>query len=88
MKWNLVDISGHITFQLKQKPSKTSNFYNNLGIYLSTMEATYTHHGNQSIWISSNEVDETGAYYTERIKSERKTPIQYTNTYIWNLERW
>ena len=21
-------------------------------------------------------------------KSERKTPIQYTNTYIWNLERW
>ena len=19
---------------------------------------------------------------------ERKTPIQYTNTYIWNLERW
>ena len=23
-----------------------------------------------------------------RVKSERKTPIQYTNTYIWNLERW
>ena len=21
-------------------------------------------------------------------KSERKTPIQYINTYIWNLERW
>ena len=21
-------------------------------------------------------------------KTERKTPIQYTNTYIWNLERW
>ena len=30
------------------------------------------------ILISSNEVDETGAYYTERSKSERKTPIQYT----------
>ena len=30
----------------------------------------------------------TGAYYTERSKAERKTPIQYTNTYIWNLERW
>ena len=40
------------------------------------------------IWISSNEVDETGAYYTEWSKSERKTPMQYTNTYIWNLERW
>ena len=32
--------------------------------------------------------DETGAYYTEWSKPERKTPIQYTNAYIWNLERW
>ena len=40
------------------------------------------------IWISSNEVDETGADYTEWSKPERKTPIRYTNTYIWNLERW
>ena len=22
------------------------------------------------------------------VKSERKTPIQYTNAYVWNLERW
>ena len=35
-----------------------------------------------------NKVDETGAYYTERSKPERKTPIQYTNTYIWNLGSW
>ena len=35
-----------------------------------------------------DEVDETGAYYTEWSKSERKTPTQYINTYIWNLERW
>ena len=27
------------------------------------------------------------AHYTERSKSERKTPIQYTKAYIWNLER-
>ena len=33
-------------------------------------------------------MDETGAYYTEWSKPERKTPIQYTNAYIWNLERW
>ena len=33
-------------------------------------------------------MDETGAYYTEWSKSERKTPIHYINTYIWNLERW
>ena len=25
---------------------------------------------------------------TELSKSERNIPIQYTNTYIWNLERW
>ena len=31
---------------------------------------------------------ETGAYYTECNKPERKTPIPYTNAYIWNLERW
>ena len=36
----------------------------------------------------SNEVDETGAYYTERSKPEGKPPVHYTNTYIWNLERW
>ena len=27
-------------------------------------------------------MDETGAYYTEWSKPERKTPIQYTNAYI------
>ena len=26
--------------------------------------------------------------FTEWSKPERKTPIQYTNTYIWNFERW
>ena len=33
-------------------------------------------------------MDETEVYYTERSKSERKIPVQYINTYIWNLERW
>ena len=33
-------------------------------------------------------MDGTGAYYTEWSKPQRKTPIQYTNAYIWNLERW
>ena len=42
----------------------------------------------EHIWVSSNEVDETGAYYTERSKSERETQILYINTYIWNLEGW
>ena len=45
-------------------------------------------HKKEFIWISSDEMDETGADYTEWSKPERKTPIQYTNTYIWNLGRW
>ena len=45
-------------------------------------------HWKGCIWVSSDEVDETGAYYTEWSKSERKTPVQYTSAYIWNLERW
>ena len=35
----------------------------------------------ECIWLSSNEVDETGAYYTEWNKSEIETPIQYINAY-------
>ena len=31
-------------------------------------------------------MDETGAHYTEQRKSERKTPTQYINEYIYNLE--
>ena len=54
--------------------------------YIYTME--YYSAIKKYIWISSNEVDETGANYTDWSKPERKTPIQYTDTYIWNLERW
>ena len=39
------------------------------------------------IWVSSNKVDETGAYYTDWSKSERERQILYINAYIWNLER-
>ena len=42
----------------------------------------------EQVWISSNEVDETGAYYTEWSESERETLIQYINAYIWNVEKW
>ena len=31
-------------------------------------------------------MDENGADYTEWSKPERKTPVQYANTYIWNLD--
>ena len=41
----------------------------------------------ECIWVSSNEVDETGVYYTEWTKSERETQMLYINAYIWNSER-
>ena len=55
---------------------------------------TYIHNGilfsykKEHIWVSSNELDEPRAYYTEWSKSERETQILYINAYIWNLERW
>ena len=39
------------------------------------------------IWVSTNEVDETRAYYIEWSKSERKRQLSYINTYAWNLYR-
>ena len=42
-------------------------------------------HKQEHIWVSSNEVDEP-RYYTEWNKSERQ--ILYSNTHIWNLEKW
>ena len=42
----------------------------------------------ECIWVSSNEVDEPRAYYTEWSKSEREKQIPSTNAYIWSLERW
>ena len=53
--------------------------------YIYTMEY-YSAIKRECIWVSSNEVDETGAYYTEWSKSERETPTQYINAYIWNLD--
>ena len=40
------------------------------------------------IWVSSNEVDEPRAYYTEWSKSKREKQISYINIHIWNLEGW
>ena len=45
-------------------------------------------HEKERVWVSSNEVDETRAYYTEWSKSEREKQISYINTYMWNLEKW
>ena len=41
---------------------------------------------NECIWVSSNEVDEPGAYYTELSKSERERQILYNNTDIWRRQ--
>ena len=55
--------------------------------YIYTMEY-YSAIKKEHIWVSSNEVAETGAYYTEWSKPQTETWIQYINAYIWNLERW
>ena len=36
----------------------------------------------EGIWISSNEVDESRAYYTELDKSEKEKQISYINVWI------
>ena len=38
----------------------------------------------ECIWVSSNEVDEMGAYYTDWSESEREKQILYINACIWN----
>ena len=73
-------LSNETTITKLQQMDKKAVVHIHKGILLSHLKGY--------IWIRSNEVDETGAYYTEWSKPERKTPIQYTNAYIWNLERW
>ena len=41
----------------------------------------------ECIWVSSNEVDESRACYTELSKSQREKHILYANAYIWTLEK-
>ena len=56
--------------------------------YIDTMVYYSAIKKKEHIWVNSNEVDETGAYYTERSKSEKETPMQYINAYIQNFKRW
>ena len=42
----------------------------------------------ECIWVSSNEVDEPRAHYTEWGTSEWEKQMLYTNAYMRNLERW
>ena len=50
-----------------------------IGRWMDKESVVYIHNGillnykKEHIWVSSNEVDETGAYYTEWSKSERET---------------
>ena len=45
-------------------------------------------HKKEHIWVSSNEVDEPRAYYTDWSNSRREKQILYINAYMWTLERW
>ena len=41
----------------------------------------------EQVWISSGEVDEPRACYTEWSMSEREKQILFINAYIWNVEK-
>ena len=45
-------------------------------------------HKKECIWVSSSEVGEPRTYLIEWCESEREGYILYSNTYIWNLEKW
>ena len=54
--------------------------------YIDTHNAILLSHKKEHNWVSSNEVDEARAYYTEwRQKEKEKCRIL---THIWNLRRW
>ena len=42
-------------------------------------------HKKECIWVSSNEVDEPRAYYTEWSKSESEKQVLNINTYIYGI---
>ena len=56
-------------------------------IYTAFKYAYLNLHAHAVIW-KERQFKTVTAYYTEGSKPERKTPIQYTNAYIWNLQRW
>ena len=51
-----------------------------------TRKGVLLSHKKEHIWVSSNEVDEPRAYYTEWRKPERERQILYNTIYMWNLE--
>jgi len=59
--------------------------YLSIGRWMDKEVLVHIHNGillsykKESIWVSSNEVDETGAYYKEWSKSEREIWILYIN---------
>ena len=52
-----------------------------------TAAPAFLSHKKEQIWVSSSEVDEPRAYYTEQSKPETEKKMQYINAYIWNLEK-
>ena len=87
-KWIICDVQNHTRWVILHCVYVPHLSYPFICSWISRLLPCPDYYKKEYIWISSNEVDETGACNTEWSKLERKTPIQYTNTYIWNLERW
>ena len=45
---------------------------------------TLVSHKKECIWVSSKDMDEPRAYYTEWSRSEREKQISYVSAYTWN----
>ena len=78
----------------KQPTCPADNGYRSCGTYIHN--GIVLSHKKEQTWVSSNEVDERRACYTEWSKSERGKQMfvfaniysSYISTHIWNLEKW
>ena len=87
-KTNIIASNPITSWQIDEETMETVTDFNSLGSKITVNPDCSQKIKIIIIIIIIKFADETGAYYTEWSKPERKTPIQYTKAYIWNLERW
>ena len=88
----IMNIRDRFTFRVKTQSTKTRMLTilqgRKMVHYLYWLNDMTHSHKKECIWLSSNKMNEHGAYCIELDKLERERQIWYINTYIWKLERW
>ena len=56
--------------------------------FIITADGDCSHEIKRCLFLEKKAMTNLHSILKSRSKPERKTPIQYTNAYIWNLERW